>query len=306
MTQANQPGMSTTQEVRPTVATAGDRPAEKRPPAHDASILESVLSETEKWRNALESTTGEEAWLEADRVFRAGMCGVQSREDAYIRIRTGRSLGMPAMASVQGIDVIEGRPALRARTKTALCLSRKDVIKYFRMLSSTDDESTWEACRQGEPPLKFQYTLAMAERAGLTTKGKDAEANKKSNWYKHPAAMLRARASGTLADLVAADLTLGLDTTEFLVDVRDERLGAEGPGETAPQFRPPTQAATARDWDSEKALLLHRIGEAQTLEALKPIRVDIGKFVEEAPAEQADIVKSGYNKAMSQMKQSGT
>jgi hypothetical protein len=309
MTQANVPGM-TTQDVTSAVASTGEAPAHRRSaePAHDASILESVMTETEKWRNALESTTGQEAWLEAGRVFRAGMCGVQSIEDAYIRIRTGRSLGMPAMASIQGIDLIDGRPSLKARTKIALCLSRNDVIKYFRLISTSDEESTWEAQRIGDPPQRFQYTIAMAEKAGLTSRGKTEEAKKNSNWVKHTAAMLRARASGTLADLVAADITLGLETSEVMIDVRDERMERDGGGAAATDqpTAPPPQAAPSRDWDSERAILLHRINDAVSLESLKPIRMEIGKFIEEAPTEHGDAVKAQYNKTMSALKQSAT
>jgi hypothetical protein len=304
MTQANVPGM-TTQDVARQQIQSGESGPPRKAPAHDSTILESVLTETEKWRNALEATTGEEAWLEAQRFAKSGMCGIQSPEDAYIRIKTGRSLGMPSTASIQGIDVIESRPSLKAKTKQALCLSRKDVIEYFRMLSTSDEESTWEAKRHGDPPIKFQYTIAMAQKALLLDRGKTDEAKRNNNWAKHPASMLRARASGTLADIVASDLMLGLPTTEEMEDVRADRLEREARGEVPVQpITPPPQAAPSRDWDSERAILLHRINDAVSLDSLKPIRMEIGKFIEEAPAEHGDAVKAQYNKTMSALKQS--
>jgi hypothetical protein len=296
------PGQSVTQEAKP--LTAGEMPAPKKPPAHDAGILEDILNAT-KWKSALEATTDDESWKEAQRFFKSGMCGIASVEDAWCRLRTGRSLGMPATASIQGIDVIEGRPALRARTKVALCLSRNDVIEHFRLISTSDEECTYEAKRRGDPPIRFQYTIAMAEKAGLTNRGKTEEAKKASNWVKHTASMLRARASGGLADIVAADLTLGLQTTEELIDMRDERVAA---GEVAPYVPPPqqpSQAAEARDFASEAALMVHELSKIATMEALKAANANVGKFVREAPEEHGASVKSEYSRVRAQLGQQG-
>jgi len=272
-------------------------PPAKKEARHDPGILEAIMTETEIWRNALESTTDEEAWKEAQRFAKSGMCGIQSPEDAWIRIRTGRSLGMPATASVQGIDVIEGRPSLKAKTKVALCMSRRDEVEYFRLLSTSDEESEWEAKRVGDPAIKFKYTIAMADKAKLLNRGKDEAAKANSNWAKHPAAMLRARASAQLADIVAPHLMLGLPSSEEMEDVRADRLECEARGEIAPQpQRPPSQAMESRDWASEVALICNNIAGCQTQDALKALLPMITGFAEEAPKDHADTIREAYKK----------
>jgi hypothetical protein len=307
MTQASVPGMTTQDTTAASmVAGTGEAPAARRGPSHNPDILDAVLRETEKYRLAIDPTTMEEAWVDAQRVFKAGLCGVTSVEDAYARIKIGRALGMSVWAAVQSIDVIESRPCLKSKAKVGLC-QRSNVLEYFRMISTSDVESTWEGKRHGEPPIRFQYTIEMAKTALLLDRGKTEEARKTNNWNKHPAAMLRARASGQLADIIANDVCLGLPGAEEMEDVRADRLEREARGEVPVQpIAPPPQAAPSRDWDSERAILLHRINDAVSLESLKPIRIDIGKFIEEAPAEHGDAVKAQYNKTMSALKQSAT
>ena len=124
-------------------------------------------------------------------------------------ILAGRELGLPAMASLRAMDLIEGKPYFKADLIRALVL-RSDKIEYFRCTERTDERATFIAKRQGDPEIKLTFTIDDARRAW--SKGDDAWA--KSGYGKNPADMLVARAGAKLARLVAPDIAHGLYVRE--------------------------------------------------------------------------------------------
>jgi hypothetical protein len=151
-------------------------------------------------------------------------------EDAFIVLATGHELGLSPMQSLRGIHVIEGRPRLAADLMVALCLRRPDICRYFKLVKSTHDEATYETLRVGHgEPTQFTYTIDMAKQAGLLDKGRDEQARAQNNWRRNPAAMLRARASSSLAQAVYQDIVFGLDT--------DEEQLEDAPAIVAPPLR---------------------------------------------------------------------
>lgn len=128
--------------------------------------------------------------------------GIQRPEAAFAIIAAGRELGLTAMQSLRSIHIIEGKPTLSADLVAALCKSRPEVCKYFRLVESTDRVARYETLRAGEPePTTMSFSIEDAQRAGVT--GKD-------NWKKYPAAMLRARCITALARAVYPDLAMGV------------------------------------------------------------------------------------------------
>jgi hypothetical protein len=136
-------------------------------------------------------------------------------DDIYVAMLMGNELGIGPMQAIQNIDVIEGRPSSRSRLKKTLAM-KHPACEYFIMVESTDAKATYETKKRGDPhPVRLTYTIEQATKAGLL---------RKANWAGHPAAMLRARCEGQLADIVFSDATLGLPPDEY-VDFEESAIG---------------------------------------------------------------------------------
>lgn len=137
--------------------------------------------------------------------------------DVAIVLLSGLELGVPPMMALRQLPVIKGKVSQLAEFMVARCLG-SSVCEYFTCLESTEERATWEAKRLGAPaPVRASYTMAQAVKAGAG-----------DMYRKHPAAMLRARASSALARMVFADVIGGLYSREELDDGQPEARPAPG------------------------------------------------------------------------------
>lgn len=181
------------------------RPAlRETPPDIDAATGELVVVERE-W--ALEPRSYKEARLLATDMFESRLFSAYGTPQAVLStIMAGRELGLPSQASLRAFHIVEGKPTYAADFIRALVL-RSGKAQYFICSERTNEASTWETQRQGDPkPLVLRYTIQDAEKAQLVKKG--------SGWEKNPADMLVARASSKLARLVYPDVVHGLYAPE--------------------------------------------------------------------------------------------
>lgn len=151
-----------------------------------------------------------EAWKLAQSAMASRLFSAYGNASASLAaIMTGRELGLPAMASLRSVHVIEGRMALSASLMVALVL-KSGLAEYFRPVSFDAKQATFETLRKGNgnKPVVLQHTIEMAITAGLV---KD-----KSNWLKVPIDMLCARAQSRLARMCYPDLFAGLYDPEEL------------------------------------------------------------------------------------------
>jgi hypothetical protein len=115
-------------------------------------------------------------------------------------ILTGREMGLGPMASLRGIDVVEGRPALTSQMLAARIYAAGHSIEW-RVVS--DKAVTVRITRgDGLGEAEATWTIADAQRAGLAGK---------KVWQSYPRHMLRARALGEAAAMACPDVALGLD-----------------------------------------------------------------------------------------------
>jgi 5'-3' exonuclease len=144
-------------------------------------------------------------------MFRSKMYSAYGNEAAVLStILAGRELGLPAMASLRGFHIIEGKPTMAADMMRALVL-KSGKAKYFRAKERTADRCTFETFRIGDPePVALTYTIEQAKGAWQ----KDDRAWKSSGWGRHPEDMLSARASSKLARLVFPDILAGIYSPE--------------------------------------------------------------------------------------------
>jgi len=129
-------------------------------------------------------------------------------EHVAAAILLGREMHLGPMASLRGIDVIEGRPSLTAQMLGARIYAAGHRIEWAD--DNNDKHCTVRVTRgDGLGSAEVTWTIADAERAGLAGK---------ANWKKYPRQMLRARALTEAASMACPDVALGLDAAETAVD----------------------------------------------------------------------------------------
>ena len=169
-----------------------------------------------EWERGLEPRTMNEACLLAKRLHESRMFSAYGTPQAVLStVLLGRELGMPAMASLRSVHVIEGKHSLSADLMVALVL-KSGLAEYFQLVESTDKICTFTTKRKGAPKATtLSYTIEDAEKAGLlfVRPGKNP-----GPWHKIPRPMLRARGKSELARLEYPDLLAGLYTPEELSD----------------------------------------------------------------------------------------
>jgi archaeosine-15-forming tRNA-guanine transglycosylase len=143
---------------------------------------------------------------------------------AMTKIQYGAELGLPIMASLNNIDIIEGKPSLRAALIAARI--RSSAVCRFRVVEWTDEKCLLEWSRRYVDDGKAtwvvegqsEWTRKDSERAGLM---KPTRSGGETNHVKFPKAMFMARAVSQGARAYASDLFFGAvyDTDE----AREER-----------------------------------------------------------------------------------
>jgi len=116
-------------------------------------------------------------------------------EDLTAAILAGQELGLPVMATLRSIDVIQGTPGLRAHAMRGLVQSHGHSVQ---LVESTPDRCVMRGLRKGDEKWQeVTWTIPRAKQMGLTDKGE---------WKKQPQTMLVARATGEICRLIASDV----------------------------------------------------------------------------------------------------
>ena len=137
-----------------------------------------------------------------------------------IGLNIAKRLGADPFMVLQNIDVIHGRPSFRA---TFLIAMVNASGRYAPLQFKMTGEGVTRACvahttvlGSGERVEGPEITMAMAKAEGWSTKAG-------SKWLTMPELMLRYRAAAFFARIYAPDITLGMQTSEELVDVHEIR-----------------------------------------------------------------------------------
>jgi len=207
--------------------------------------------------------------------------------DILVVLLTGFELGLTPMQAIRGINVIQGRGCISADTLVALA-RRSGVCEYMRCVESNERRATYETKRRGDQPVRMEWTIDQAKRAGLAAK---------DNWVKFPAAMLRARCKSDICRAVYEDVVQGIITNE---EVRDGVMAESRADEAfAPRLDDDAIVVTLADksmneWLAEADSLKARIeqaGDVAFLEGLLPeIRV--------LPEEYLRPIREAYTKRL--------
>ncbi|WP_238780340.1 hypothetical protein [Prescottella equi] len=183
-------------------------------------------------------------------------------DDATAAILYGAELGLNPIQSLQQIFVVQGKPAIYARTMVALLKTRGYLIET---IESTDTSVT---VRGTDPQTgiveESTWTIDRAKKAGYTS-------NKK--YDTDPQAMLYAKAATEVARKIAPDVLLGIahsrEELELDAPVRAtaERVKPKARGVAALEaaLTPAAEPEPALDADS----LLAAVEQAPDIESLR-------------------------------------
>ena len=164
------------------------QPAGARPAAAVAVVEEPAPVE---WERGLEPRSMNDAVRLAQRLHDSKMFSAYGTAQGVLAtLLLGRELGMPAMASLRSVHVIQGKHSMSADLMVALVL-RSGLAEYFQVVESTDTACTFTTKRKGAPKeTTLSYTIEQAERAELMVQRPGSQPG---NWQKIPTQMLRAR-----------------------------------------------------------------------------------------------------------------
>lgn len=119
--------------------------------------------------------------------------------DVLVIVLYGQELGLAPMQAMQVIDVVKGRPTLRAHLWVALARKAGHRVS---VTEETDTSCTVRVVRCDDPtPQTVTYTLDTAKTAGLLLSN--------DNYRKNPADMLYARAASKCIRRACPEVALG-------------------------------------------------------------------------------------------------
>jgi 5'-3' exonuclease len=181
-----------------------------------------ILPAPKEWERGLDPRSMKDARILAKDMFESRMFSSYGTPQAVLStVMVGRELGLPALASLRCIHVIEGKHGLSASLMVALVL-RAGLAEFFEPISFSDKEATYETKRKnGRNAIRLTHTIEMAVQAWPKSKGDWQKAFEASGWGRNPTDMLVARASARLARMVYPDLLAGLYTPEELAEIRE-------------------------------------------------------------------------------------
>jgi len=131
-------------------------------------------------------------------------------------VEYGEMLGLPPMAAITGIHVIEGKPTASAGLISALVRRAGHKLR----VQGDDQSATCQIIRADDPGYTFEVTFTIEDARAAKLTGKDV-------WQKYGTSMLKARAITQCARDACEEALYGLHYTP-------EELGADVDGDGEP------------------------------------------------------------------------
>lgn len=190
-------------------------------------------------------------WRVAQYVAASGLApkGVDTPEAVFVAMEMGLELGIPLMASLQNIAVVNGRPTLWGDSQLAVVRSTGELEEFSEWYEvngkrvprnpSAFDDATTAVCRvkrRGMEVTESAFSVADAKRAGLWGKA--------GTWSQYPARMMRFRARSFALRDQFGDALKGLLSTEEAGDVVEVTPTATAVTVATPVFRAPVETVS--------------------------------------------------------------
>ena len=131
-------------------------------------------------------------------------------------VEYGEMLGLPPMAAITGVHVIEGKPTASAGLISALVRRAGHKLR----VSGNATSATCRIVRSDDPDFTFEVTWTLRKNGDGNPSAEEAGLLSKSVWKQYPASMLKSRAITQCARDACEEALFGLHYTA-------EELGAE-------------------------------------------------------------------------------
>jgi hypothetical protein len=150
----------------------------------------------------------------------------------------GRELGIPFMASMAGIHIIEGKPTMSANAMLGVCY--RDVPGFCAEFTKLEDGYRGVFYRNGAQVADMAFTRKDAANAGLLSKGP---------WQKYFDAMCLARVQTMGCRVAGPDALMGIAYTpeELGAEVDEEGSVVASPSLVIPPAPAPSSAEVVED-----------------------------------------------------------
>jgi hypothetical protein len=164
-------------------------------------------------------------WRFATAVAKSGLApkGIQTAEAIFIAIEMGLEVGLPPMAALQNIAVINGRPSIWGDAQLAVCRGTGEVEEFVEWYEqggkklarnpTTFGDDTTAVCRvkrRGYEAAETAFSVADSKQAKLW--------GKEGPWSQYPGRMLRFRARSFALRDTFGDALKGLRAAEEVMD----------------------------------------------------------------------------------------
>lgn len=161
----------------------------------------------------------------ATAVAKSGLApkGIETPEAIFVALEMGLEVGLPMMAALQNIAVINGRPAIWGDAQLAVVRSTGELALFEEWYEEAGKrlprnpaaftDATTAVCRvqrHGYEPAETAFSVADAKRANLW--------GKSGPWTQYPARMLKHRARSFALRDQFGDALRGLRTVEEVQD----------------------------------------------------------------------------------------
>lgn len=217
--------------------------------------------------------------------------------NCMIAIELAGRIGCSVFMVMQNLDVIHGRPGLRAQFLIATVNTSGRFTPLRFRFEGEQGKDSW-GCRAyakdkstGEECVGTLITIGIAKAEGWYQRDG-------SKWKTIPEQMLQYRSAAFWTRVFCPETSMGMQTTEEVIDT----VGYEVVDTGAPQAptaapEPPPQAAPARDWEAEAEALRQRVAAA-TVDDIALVKADIRLYAEAgAPKPLADELKKLWSAA---------
>ena len=182
------------------------------------------------------------------------------------------TLGIPRIAAVTGIHVIQGKPSMSADLMAAQVRRAGHKLR----VKASDTEAVAQLIRKDDPDFTYEcrWTLERAKQAGLLGK-------RGGNWQAYPAAMLKARAISEVIREGCSEVLYGAVYTP-------EELGAvvDAEGGVVASESVPVPSAPAPSVDRQPHVPCGAFNAVAEYRATQPAAVEV---VEEIRAHAAEL-----------------
>lgn len=252
----------------------------------------SFLDDIEKYEKVARTVCNTVAlpeWIRGEKVDGQwrGRPPAEQEKIALSVILAGAELGLPPMVSLRHIFLVEGKVGLSAEIMLSLIIQAGVKVTWLAM---TAEKATIRLQRPGKDPFEMSWTIEEAKKANLV-------GEKKVNWNRYPAAMLRARAISAAARAHCPDITNGCYSREEMEDLAAEM-----------EPRPPTSldeiASTASTVDDGPVAikLIAKLKQVATQDEYKLVVQDANYLAHEMDDAEKQAVKLALEAAAARLK----